>query len=44
MVLQDITGGVSKRQTGAEGMTADQVLRAAIIKQIEEFFREEFFI
>jgi IS5 family transposase len=36
MVLQDITGGVSKRQTGAEGMTADQVLRAAIIKQIEE--------
>ena len=37
MVLQDITGGVSKRQTGAEGMTADQVLRAAIIKQIEEF-------
>ena len=37
MVLQDLSGGVSKRQTGAEGMTADQVLRAAIVKQIEGF-------
>lgn len=37
MVLQDLNKGVSKRRTGAEGMTADQVLRAAIIKQIEGF-------
>lgn len=36
-VLQDLTGGVAKRRTGAEGMTADQVLRAAIVKQIEGF-------
>jgi IS5 family transposase len=37
MVLQDLTKGVSKRPTGAEGMTADQVVRVAIIKQIEGF-------
>jgi IS5 family transposase len=37
MVLQDLTRGVSKRRTGAEGMTADQVVRATIVKQIEGF-------
>jgi IS5 family transposase len=40
MVLQDLTRGVAKRRTGAEGMTADQVLRAAIVKQIEGFSYE----
>ena len=33
MVLQDISKGVKKQPTGARGMTADQVLRAAIVKQ-----------
>lgn len=37
MVLQDLSRGMIKRQTGAEGMTADQVSRAAIVKQIEGF-------
>jgi transposase, IS5 family len=37
MVLQDLTCGVKNRNRGAEGMTADQVLRAAIIKQAEGF-------
>ena len=37
MVLQDLTKGQSKRRTGAEGMTADQVLRATIVKKIEGF-------
>ncbi|MBL7176026.1 MAG: ISNCY family transposase [Desulfobacteraceae bacterium] len=37
MVLQDLTRGVKNRNTGAEGMTAEQVVRAAIIKQTEGF-------
>lgn len=37
MVLQDLTHGVKHRNCGAEGMTAEQVLRAAIIKQTEGF-------
>jgi IS5 family transposase len=37
MVLQDLTRGVKNRDRGAEGMTAEQVLRAAIIKQSEGF-------
>jgi IS5 family transposase len=37
MVLQDLTRGVEHRETGAEGMSAEQVVRAAIIKQMEEF-------
>ena len=41
MVLQDLTGGVKNRHTGAEGMSAEQVLRAAIIKQTEGFSYEE---
>ena len=35
LVLQDI--GPAGTETGAQGMTAEQVLRAAIIKQIEGF-------
>jgi len=35
LVLQDI--GTTGSETGANGMTAEQVLRAAIIKQIEGF-------
>jgi len=41
MVLQDLTHGVKNRHSGAEGMTAEQVLRAAIIKQTEGFSYEE---
>jgi transposase, IS5 family len=41
MVLQDLTHGIKKRHCGAEGMTAEQVLRAAVIKQTEGFSYEE---
>jgi len=41
MVLQDLTHGVKDHNTGAEGMSAEQVLRAAIIKQTEGFSYEE---
>jgi transposase, IS5 family len=41
MVLQDLTHGVTNRHCGAQGMTAEQVLRAAIIKQTEGFSYEE---
>jgi len=42
MVLQDLRGGeASPRPTGAQGMSAEQVLRAAIIKQLEGFSYEE---
>ncbi len=37
MVLRDLTRGVKHKDCGAEGMTAEQVLRAAIIKQFEGF-------
>jgi transposase, IS5 family len=37
LVLQDLTLGVENSDCGAEGMTAEQVLRAAIIKQSEGF-------
>jgi len=37
MVLQDLTHDIKNRTRGAEGMTAEQVLRAAIIKQTEGF-------
>jgi IS5 family transposase len=37
MVLQDLTHGVENRNSGAEGMSAEQVVRAAIIKQTEDF-------
>ncbi len=36
LVLQDI-GGPNDNETGARGMTAEQVLRAAIIKQMEGY-------
>jgi IS5 family transposase len=41
MVLQDLTHGVKNRNKGAEGMSAEQVIRAAIIKQSEEFSYED---
>lgn len=41
MVLQDLTHGVTHRNCGAEGMSAEQVLRAAVIKQAEGFSYEE---
>lgn len=41
MVLQDLTHGVKNRNHGAEGMSAEQVLRAAIIKQSEGFSYKE---
>ena len=41
MVLQDLTHGVVHRHCGADGMTAEQVLRAAVIKQTEGFSYEE---
>ena len=39
LVLQDL--GMAGNETGARGMTAEQVLRAAIIKQIEGFSYRE---
>jgi IS5 family transposase len=41
MVLQDLTHGVENRNSGAEGMSAEQVTRAAIIKQTEDFSYED---
>ena len=41
MVLQDLTRGVKNRNWGAQGMTAEQVLRATIIKQTQGFSYEE---
>jgi len=40
MALQDLTVNVSNPGTGAEGMTAEQVVRAAIIKQMEVYSYE----
>jgi len=40
-VLQDLTRDVMRTATGAEGMSAEQVLRAAIIKQMEGYSYEE---
>jgi len=40
-VLQDLTRDVPRTDTGAEGMSAEQVLRAAIIKQMEGYSYEE---
>lgn len=41
MVLQELTRGIANQNCGAQGMTAEQVLRAAIIKQSEGFSYEE---
>ena len=40
-VLQDLVGDKELTDTGAEGMSADQVLRAAIVKQMGEYSYEE---
>lgn len=40
-VLQDLTRDVINRTTGAEGMSAEQVVRGAIIKQMEGYSYEE---
>lgn len=37
LVMQDLSPKPAKRKIGAKGMTAEQVLRAAIIKQMFEF-------
>jgi IS5 family transposase len=41
LVWQDLTCTVSRHGAGAHGMSADQVLRAAIIKQTEQFSYED---
>lgn len=41
LAYQDLTGGGVKARIGANGMTAEQVVRAAIIKQMNEFSYEE---
>ena len=41
MVLQDLTPDVEHPDTGAQGMTAEQVVRAAIIKQTEGYSYED---
>lgn len=41
LVLQDLQRGETRKDTGAEGMTAEQVIRAAVIKQMEGFSYEE---
>jgi len=40
-VLQDLTRNVTHTDAGAEGMSAEQVVRAAIIKQMEGYSYEE---
>jgi IS5 family transposase len=40
-VLQDLTRDTIRTDTGAEGMSAEQVLRAAIIKQMESYSYED---
>lgn len=40
MVFQDLIKGHILKRTGAEGMTAEQVLRAAVVKQLEGFSYE----
>ena len=41
MVLRDLTKNVKNRDTGAWGMSGEQVLRAAVIKQMEGFSYRE---
>jgi IS5 family transposase len=40
-VLQDLSGNVTHAESGAQGMSAEQVIRAAIIKQMEGYSYEE---
>jgi len=37
LVMQDLSPTTTKRRAGANGMTAEQVARAAIVKQMFEF-------
>lgn len=41
MALQDLTHSVTNPAAGANGMSADQVVRAAVIKQMESYSYEE---
>ncbi len=41
LALQDLIKGIKKVGTGAKGMSAEQTVRAAIIKQTEEYSYEE---
>jgi len=41
LVLQDLTHGVNNPASGANGMSAEQVLRAAVIKQMNSYSYEE---
>jgi len=41
MVLQNLTHDITHPDTGAQGMTAEQVVRAAIIKQTEGYSYED---
>jgi len=41
MVWQDLTRDVQTQGTGAHGMSAEQVLRAAVVKQTEDFSYED---
>lgn len=41
MAFEELGGKVGKRETGAEGMTAEQVVRSAVIKQMEVCSYEE---
>lgn len=41
LVYQDLTKGRIFKKTGAQGMTAEQVLRAAVVKMIGEFSYED---
>jgi IS5 family transposase len=40
LVLQDLNRGLSHHHTGAEGMSAEQILRAAIVKQMGNYSYE----
>jgi len=40
LVAQDLAQGVKAPQTGAPGLTADQVLRIVVLKQMNEFSYE----
>lgn len=42
MAFRDLTQSVKNTESGAQGMSAEQVVRAAIIKQMEECSYEEF--
>jgi IS5 family transposase len=41
MVWQDLTSGVENQNSGAHGMSAEQVLRSAIVKKTEGFSYED---